>query len=838
MTKEYLMASEDQRATDLVLRGSSDSIDQGVVRNLQSGNKANLIEISSQENSVFNDGIIRYTSRYIQKSVSSRQQTFNLLRDVNWVYKPAELWEVSAGDSPRSQNEEAKTLSSYVLGAFPINSDLSDTVPYVSNNVLYNNTIDIGEAIYWVSRYSGYLYANAEIIRFDAVQYNVPGLVDSESGDGNVWISSVKEYQKYFSKIPFNGKMYPTGLLRIYSEPEYETVDGRLRMRPGPVAKHGRAQFGTSVAYHSAGLNSYWSDNQNVRGCQMVSSHIFSASNPDNLQESIADLTLISGAAGVNQSVGINSSRNGIIKNFLSSNFPKDVDVKKLYATQVGTLQSSALVMSGGTFLSTQNPLDYISYVYKPLGNNFKHFGTRVRLVGKIENNETLAQTPYGSMPVYAGVSGSSAGLACLLNPETNNGYYFELIALDVLDTSDLENSSSMFNLVFYKIMKDQESGQAVPVMLWGGLSNIIVDSGDFVGQYRMVGEENPTVNDIAVEYEDIGSSRRFYLYMNNKLVQVVDDDNPLPIYNNMAPFVRGTSKAMFENIYAVGANYSQNSSRALDLPAKNVFNDGETSISEAFRKYAMSGIVQSTALAGISPAEEPKYNLYFEEFGTIMREAAYFNVKYDKAYPALYARLSPTFNRVKSYVTSGFMAGAYGAEFLIFNATDTTITLDETSGNYLKIQGIAFTQKSDNQLTMDDYYSDRGNLSDPIKTNGEITISPLTIKEEYNVIKNSRIKYGKKDFSLDTEYIQSQDDANSMMEWLISKVAKPRMSIGAKIFPDTTIQLGDIVSIDYKDSLNNDIVIESSKRFVVYNIEYSRSSTGPDMTIYLSEVV
>ena len=32
----------------------------------------------------------------------------------------------------------------------------------------------------------------------------------------------VQQYQKYFSKLPFNGKMYPTGQLRIYTEPFYE----------------------------------------------------------------------------------------------------------------------------------------------------------------------------------------------------------------------------------------------------------------------------------------------------------------------------------------------------------------------------------------------------------------------------------------------------------------------------------------------------------------------------------------------------------------------------------------------------------------------------------------
>jgi len=325
---------------------------------------------------------------------------------------------------------------------------------------------------------------------------------------------------------------------------------------------------------------------------------------------------------------------------------------------------------------------------------------------------------------------------------------------------------------------------------------------------------------------------------MNNKLIKVVDDESPLPVYNNMGVFVRGSAKAMFENIYAVGFKYSENASRALDLPSKNAFNDGEVSVSEAFRKYAVSGIVQSTALSGISPADEPKYNLYFEEFGTIMREAAYFNVRYDKAYPALYARLTPTFNRIKSYVVSGFMAGAYGAEFLVFNATDTTITLDENSGNYLQIQGITFTQKSDNQLTMDDYYSNRGDLSDPVTVNGEVTISPLTVKEEFNKVKNSRSKYGRREFTLEGAYIQSEDDAYAMMDWVVSKLSSPRLAVGAKVFANSTIQLGDIVSVDYRDNSDLDMFIDSSKRFVVYSISYTRTPSGPDMTVYLSEVV
>lgn len=96
---------------------------------------------------------------------------------------------------------------------------------------------------------------------------------------------------------------------------------------------------------------------------------------------------------------------------------------------------------------------------------------------------------------------------------------------------------------------------------------------------------------------------------------------------------------------------------------------------------------------------------------------------------------------------------------------------------------------------------------------------------------------YGKKDFSLQTPYIQTQDDANSLMEWIVNKVVKPRRSVGIKIFATPILQLGDIVTVDYQDNDSVNQVSSPTSRFVVYNIEYAKNSEGPDMTVYLSEV-
>ena len=847
MSKGFIMPSADERKTDLVLRGSKDFYDSGVLENKQgqlvnsvhvdSNELANIIEITSQQNSVFNDGSIQYSVRHIKKTYGSIQQASLLDRDKSWVYEPAELWSVSPEENIRSRNDQTADQSSYVLSAIPLNSQLTDKVPSVVNHNVINNTMDLGEGIYWLSRHNGYFYASGEIIRFDAVQYSIPGLSESEYDDGsNVWISNVQEYQRYFSKLPFGGKIYPTGLVRIYSEPNYVVIEGKTRLKDGPVAKHGRGQFGTKPVEHFSGLNPYWSDNRNVRGCKMESDYLFGSSDFTGTTDLLA--------AGLSPNTASRTLRSGIIKNFLSGTYNSESDINRMLSTQTGTIQSSALVFTGASFLSTETPVDYISYVYKPLTNNYKHFGTRLRLVGRQENDNTRSQTPSGVSPYYTApgttpdknlsIGGSSAGISVMVNPETNVGYYFEIAALTESSVKDYKKAN-INDILFYKVVGS--GSKAIPVKLWADYIGVVVDSGTLVGQSRMVNEEKPSVYDLSVEYQDIGNLRRFYLYVNNSLVQIVDDVDPLPVQNNMALFVRGGARAMFENVFAITSNYSQNTGTALNLPSNKIFSTSEINVNDSFRKYALGGIIQSSYLSGISPSQPPEYNIYFEEFGTIMREAAYFNVRYDKAYPALYARLAPTFNRLKGYTVSGFMAGAYGAEFLIFNATDTVLSLDPTSGNSLLIQGITFTQESNNEVTVDSYFSKKSDFSNPEIRSGSLVSSPIKQDQMYFDIKTSRLTYGKNQFSLSAPYIQTQDDADNLMSWMISKLMKPRFSVGAKIFSMPIIQLGDILEIDYKNSDGDNQVASGATRFVVYNIEHKRSPDGPEMNVFLSEV-
>jgi hypothetical protein len=956
-SRNYILPNEEERETDMILRGSQDFQKENSLKNAKSQDKlANIVDVSFEGNEVFNSGSIVYSTRSIQRSYGEIRQA--ILQDVEktWIYKPVLLWEVDANEATKPINDEVEDQSAFALTAIPLNSDLSDKPPSVVNGKIIDNTMDLGDGVYWTARYNGYFYANGEIIKYDAIQFSIPGLSAIEQDnpnveEDNVWITNVKEYQRYFAKLPFNGKIYATGLVRIYSEPNFEVVGGITRLKNGSVAKHGRSQFGTgtlvlekneqtdvetlvaSPVFHHAGLPEYWSNPNNWRGCNMDFKYMFNEevirlryqnvtvnSNEEFAVLNVSDATTAilgnvvtriafeddqpvtniipektvvtsidieentitlskaltnfdseetfdvflidqapeteAGPAGIGSLTYKNASVGGLIKNVFRNQFLEESSNRFTYPA---TVQSSALVIKGNVIDTTDRPTDFLTYIPKKLDDRFKHFGTRVRIIGKIENNEFRGQTAEGSSTYFTNqntlpgeapsLAGGSGGIAIMVNPETNNGYYFEIAALSEndLDSYSIQNDTGAFevnNIFFYKISKNKDSvsdsSKAIPKKLFGGVGAISVDDGSFTGQSRFSAEESVTMYDLAVEYEDIEGIRTFYLYINNILVGITQDEDPLPIVNSMAVFVRGNAKLMFENIYALAENYSQNTAFSIDAPISSAFGNVDLNANSSFTRYAVSGLIQSTYLSGVSALEPPKYKIYFEEFGTIMREAAYFDVRYDKAYPALSAQISPTFNRLKGFTVSGFTASAYGAEFLIFNHTDSVLSLDSTSGNYLRIQGVTFTQQSQNELTVDDYFQKKSSFSNPIFTEEGVVESPVDAKKNYIDIKLSRLTQGQKDFSIDAPYIQNQDTADDLMKWLVEKIMKPRKSVGLQVFGLPTLQLGDIVEIDYASDISengfNEIAARG-KRFVVYNMEYVRAEKEVQSRVFLSEV-
>jgi hypothetical protein len=74
MSKSYMMPTTTERPTSFVLRGSQDSIKNGVVENKTSGKLANIIAIGSQQTNNYNVGNIKYYRKYLQRAFGSIRQ--------------------------------------------------------------------------------------------------------------------------------------------------------------------------------------------------------------------------------------------------------------------------------------------------------------------------------------------------------------------------------------------------------------------------------------------------------------------------------------------------------------------------------------------------------------------------------------------------------------------------------------------------------------------------------------------------------------------------------------------------------------------------------------------
>jgi hypothetical protein len=707
---------------------------------------------------------------------------------------------------------------------------VAGSITFTANSGTFNNVMDLGDAAFWVPRYNGYFYANGEVIKYDAVEYMV-------QGTGAVWISNVAEYQSYFASLPFNKKIYPTGKIRIYSK-----IDPN-----GNIVKHGRGQFGTEIVAHPSGLASHWKDTDYMKGLTMKAEYIF-----DELEYTG---TTQLGAAGkgaggsANTTLARSSAKvSQTVKNVLVTKTPAPVPgtniVEDNYSTSAinPSVQSSALILTGPSKkVLDKNKIkgkNFITYINKPLLNKFTHFGTRLRIVGKPSSSDFASKTELENPEQYYQknkIPGGGAGLAFMLDSSTNNGYYFEIVASTNFDVKDGEIPVN--NIFFYKL-KTNADGEGIPLLLWYGATQVLPDRGEFTGQSRIYAEQTQTIFDLAVEYEVTGKkSKRFYLYVNGNVVGDYEDKDSLPVKKNIALFVRGTTKAMFENVYALSKNYSFNGGDKVvaKSPAQSVtvFDDTSITVDEALSKYAISGLIKSTMLSSIG-SSGTKYSIYFDEFGTIMRECDYFDIKYDKAYPALYSTVSPTFTDTKGYFVSGFNPSPYGAEFLVFNCTDSILTVGD-NGEYLRIQGVALTDDVNATLTVDQYYNKKSDFSNPSFYGSSLTTANLY--EDYIDIKNSRLTYGTKAFDLQAPYIQTHDDATEILGWVISKISKPRKSVGLQTFGTSYAQLGDIVKVNYVDENNIGQVSLADSRYVVYSMEYKYGETGPEHTLYLSEV-
>jgi hypothetical protein len=130
--------------------------------------------------------------------------------------------------------------------------------------------------------------------------------------------------------------------------------------------------------------------------------------------------------------------------------------------------------------------------------------------------------------------------------------------------------------------------------------SFVDVDEGKFVGSDRLTSQDIP-VYDLSLDAEIIKkdsviTSIDFRIYLNNTLIGKVTDNNPLQASSSglkTCLFTRGSSKCMFENIYAL--KNAEEKDVSVSDRVKNTIS------TESLRKYSLPGVIQNTFFSSVS---------------------------------------------------------------------------------------------------------------------------------------------------------------------------------------------------------------------------------------------
>ena len=530
-------------------------------------------------------------------------------------------------------------------------------------------------------------------------------------------------------------------------------------------------------------------------------------------------------AASSTPSLPLQWSISGTIKNIFAEGYWQEAPASDTIA--LSAVQASALVFQGPQQFGSNTAKNTLTITSKPLEADI--FGSRMRIIGKLQVGEDKnLQQPLNAFDIITTVtsdaateysektiSGGSAGITFFYDPDDDSGYFFEIVALPSVDITlytdinvwGLQNQGNLgsvapgvYNILFYK-----QGADKVARPLWMGLGNIICNSGSFVGLSRMANTDNVSVYDLAVETIRLSNGIQFKLYMNGKLIANVTDSGTILQGPNAGMYVRGSTLAMFENLYGV--------KQQAGIAVSNDNNPIDNIVSPTKRnaiEYQLPPFV-SMALSGVSTQTYPDFTLDYEEFGTILRECAYINAKYN-AYPALWAKLAPVLVREKAYVPSRLYATPFSAEFMVFNVMDSAVVLNAESGNYLRLLGVTLTQESSKEFSVEKMLKENNANANWL-----------------NDIYASIIKYGQSEFSMESMYLQNKQMAKRVLEWILARRQQQKNQIALRIFGNPALQIGDTLHINYADTAAT--IIDGV--YAISSIAYSRryNDFGMDIT-------
>jgi hypothetical protein len=379
---------------------------------------------------------------------------------------------------------------------------------------------------------------------------------------------------------------------------------------------------------------------------------------------------------------------------------------------------------------------------------NMSRFGTRMR----ISSDKAKA----GTAGIVVGTP-MGGGSNCA-------GFFFEI-------TTTAAAGSGSNNIRFYEL---RSAGASVTKHdLWSGKIPIYPSSTNTTDN-----QFNSTANaENKIAFYDIEVSRAvrsagqwvFSLFINGRKVKslVYKVPSGRKFYNGAGMFVTANSSAAFENFWAAKGNVS-------------AFNGSEDSAIETeFRFNDLIKYGEASSALDKEFLSKSAYSIFYEEFGSPVKECKYFNAKY-AASPALQVQLV---NRPKAedpYAIRNFRSGSFGAKFLVCNLSKGLINIgaDPTGTSHpLAIYGQALEAAGDRVLDLTTIVTSSGN------------------KGMLDKLRGAKRRLGRAvAVDITGGFIADAQQAEELALYYADKLTDESFTVSTDVFGNPCYQVGDIV--------------------------------------------
>lgn len=390
-------------------------------------------------------------------------------------------------------------------------------------------------------------------------------------------------------------------------------------------------------------------------------------------------------------------------------------------------------------------------------------------------------------------------------------GYFLEVEEVGNI-TKDQLKDANFYNMRLYKVYKDSNGiyrtknlgrawvNQSATESKLIDIKNIDQDPKSWV-----------ETSDLIITIDQTPKNYIYRVYWEDQ--QVITAKEPRSKKQNensniIGLFVRSNSEAVFEHLMAAEVNKNGR------YPVSTIF--GKHSPYMPLQKAAQKSLLPpgfTTAIVG-----NQSVRVFYEDFGRVVREARKFNVTFSS--PSIYS-MPISLSRVNpAYNVANYSFSSYGAEFWVFNTSNSSINISQGTALPLSIAGVAINKLNPGEVKLSDY----------IKTRvGEDNEKALLLERNIK-------KYGSNAYTVSGEYINSMQQANSILSWILENSTKTKKTIAAQVFPNPLLELGDKVRIFYPE-LGYSYTQQGDKVYYIHSISYSVDNEGPKMSISVREI-